>query len=193
MAREVPGAARGMISMGKRHECGLGMPRLGQVGIVVRDIDTTTDYYQDVFGIGPWAVFEGEPESCIERGESITFKGKMAMAQAGPVQIELIQILEGRTLHSDFLGERDEGLHHLGFFVHDIEARLRAAKDAGIEIIHHGVLKQLGLKIEYAYLDTTKTGGVILEYIQSSFLGLPFPMRGPLLRLGAWFSHKMGM
>jgi methylmalonyl-CoA/ethylmalonyl-CoA epimerase len=182
-----------MISMGKRRDGRLGMPWLGQVGIVVRDIDSTIDYYQGVFGIGPWAVFEGEPETCVERGECISFKGKMAMAQAGPVQIELIQILEGRTLHSDFLGERDEGLHHLGFFVRDLDERLRAAKEAGIEVLQHGVLKQLGLKIEYAYLDTTETGGVILEYIQSSFLGLPFSMRSPLLRLGAWFSHKMGM
>lgn len=179
--------------MGKRKGSGLGMPWLGQVGIVVRDIDTTIEYYQGVFGIGPWAVFEGEPESCVERGQPNTFRGKMAMAQAGPVQIELIQILEGKTLHSDFLGERDEGLHHLGFFVRDIDERLRAAKEAGIEIIQQGVLKQLGLKIKYAYLDTTETGGVILEYIQSSFLGLPFSMRSPLLRLGAWFSHKLGM
>lgn len=170
----------------------LKMPWLGQVGIVVRDIDRTVDYYEKTFGIGPWAIFVGEPDSCVERGEEITFVGKMATAQAGPVQIELIQILEGRTLHSDFLGDRDEGLHHLGFFVRDIDTRLRGAREAGIEVLQHGVLRQLGLKIEYAYLDTTETGGVILEYIQSTFLGLPFPMRSPLTRLGARLAQKLG-
>lgn len=46
-------------------------------------------------------------------------------------------------------------------------------------------VKQRGLSIEYAYLETRETGGVIIEYIQPRFLGLPFPMRGPLFRLGA--------
>ena len=40
----------------------LKVPSLGQVGIVVRDMDESCRYYRDVFGIGPWAVFQGEPE-----------------------------------------------------------------------------------------------------------------------------------
>lgn len=163
----------------------LKVPWLGQLGIVVRDIDVTMRYYEDVYGIGPWAVFEGEPERCTDRGRDITFKGMMAMAQAGPVQIELIQILEGDSIHSDFLAEHGEGLHHIGFFVQDLDARLAAAREAGIEVLHWGFLKQIGLSIEYAYLDSTATGGVIIEYIQPRFLGLPFPMRSPMLRLGA--------
>lgn len=172
-------------------ENGLKVPRLGQLGIVVRDIDRTIDYYQGVFGIGPWAVFRGEPEWCLEAGERVSFLGRIAMAQAGSVQIELIQILEGRSLHSDFLGERDEGLHHVGFFVTDVAARVQAARDAGIEVLQHGRLKQLGLSIEYAYLDTTGTGGVIMEFIEPRFLGVPFPLRGPLVRLGAKLGEKL--
>ena len=168
----------------------LKVPWLGQLGIVVRDIDETMRHYEDVYGIGPWAVFTGEPERCTDRGRDITFKGKMAMAQAGPVQIELIQVLEGETLHSDFLEEHGEGLHHVGFFVQDLDTRLAAAREAGIEVLQWGLLKQMGLSIEYAYLDTRETGGVIIEYIQPRFLGLPFPMRSPLLRLGAKLGAK---
>lgn len=163
----------------------LKVPWLGQVGIVVHDTERTQRYYQDVFGIGPWAVFEGEPETCVQRGESVSFKGRMAMAQAGAVQIELIQILEGESIHAEFLAEQGEGLHHLGFFVNDIDARVAAAEAAGIAVLQRGLLKQMGLVIDYAYLDTVETGGVIIEYIQSRFLGLPFPMRSPLLRVGA--------
>jgi hypothetical protein len=44
----------------------------------------------------------------------------------------------------------------------------------------------MGLTIEYAYLDTTANGGVITEYIKTSFLGLPFPLSfGPLARISA--------
>ncbi len=177
--------------MRSKKDGGLKVPWLGQLGIVVRDIDKTIDYYQGVFGIGPWAIFEGEPEWCLEGEEEVFFRGKMAMAQAGPVQIELIQIMEGRSMHSDFLGESDEGLHHIGFFVNDVKERVRAAREAGIKVLQHGRLKQLGLVIEYAYLDSTETGGVIIEYIQSRFLGLPFSMRSPLLRLGVSLRNKL--
>ena len=164
---------------------GLNMPRVGQIGIVVKDIEATIRYYEDIMGIGPWAVFEGEPEWCLEDGKKVTYKGRMALANSGPIQFELIQILEGRSLYGDVLGE-GEGLHHLGFFVRDMKERLRAAEEAGVAVLQHGLLKRMGLTIEYAYLDTTANGGVITEYIKTSFLGLPFPLSfGPLARISA--------
>lgn len=171
---------------------GLKMPRVGQIGIVVRDMDRAIDYYENVLGLGPWAVFEGEPAWCVDHGEQVTYHGKMALAKAGAVQLELIQITEGRSLYEDLLGQ-GEGLHHLGFFVRDFDERLRAAKEAGVEVLQHAVLKKLGMTIEYAYLDTTETGGVITEYIKPSMLGIPFPLNWqPAARLSAWLAGKLG-
>jgi len=169
----------------------LKVPKLGQVGIVVRDIDETIRYYKEAFGIGPWAVFEGEPAECIEKGQRITFRGRMAMAQTGRVELELIQILEGRSFHSDFLEEQGEGIHHIGFFVKDFDERLAAVREAGIGILHQGFLKQMGLTIKYAYLDTTATGGVIIELIEQRFLGLPLFAKSLLLPLGAKIAKKI--
>ncbi len=160
-------------------------PRLGQIGIVVEDLDRTKEQFESAFGIGPWAVFEGEPAKCVDRGKEVSFRGKMGMAQSGPVQIELIQILEGdQTIHTEFLKEHGEGIHHLGFIVRDIESRIKAAKDEGIEILQHGLLKQMGMTIEYVYLDTRSLGGVVFEFIKPSFFGLPFPFRSPFLNVG---------
>ena len=169
----------------------LKMPKLGQVGIIVKDIDETISYYKKAFGIGPWAVFTGEPVECVEKGKRITFKGKMAMAQTGRVELELIQILEGRSFHSDFLEERGEGIHHIGFFVNDFEERMAAVRDAGIEVLHQGLLKQMGLTIKYAYLETTTIGGVIIELIEQRFLGLPLFAKSLLLPLGAKIAEKI--
>lgn len=170
---------------------GLKMPRVGQIGIVVRDMDGAIEYFKKVLGLGPWAVLEGEPAWCVERGERVTYHGRMALAKAGAVQLELIQITEGRSLYSDTLGE-GEGLHHLGFFVRDLDERVRAAREAGVEVLQHGLLKKLGMTIEYAYLDTTATGGVITEYIKPSMLGIPFPLNwGPVARLSAWLADKV--
>ncbi|MDD5748956.1 MAG: VOC family protein [Actinomycetota bacterium] len=170
----------------------LKVPWLGQVGIVVKDMDSATKYYEETFGIGPWSVFEGDAEFCVDRGSETKFRGKMGLALCGTVQIELIQIIEGKTVHTDFLEEHGEGIHHIGFFVRDLEKRLEAAKNEGIEVLHRGTLNQLGLRIKYAYLDTRKTGGVIIEYIEPRFFGIPFPMRSPLIRLGAKLASKTG-
>ncbi len=155
--------------MSSRH---LRMPRLAQVGVYTRDMDAAIEQYQKVFGIGPWLVMEGETAYCLDRGCETVVKGRMGMGYTGKIQIELIQILEGSNLYLDTLGGREEGLHHLGFAVDNLEERLQACREAGIEILQRGTLKQLGMTIDYAYLDTLDSVGVILEFIQTRFLGV---------------------
>jgi len=167
----------------------LRLPVISQLGFVVRDTDETARYYEQVFGLGPWSIMDGETTDCTNRGEPVTIRGKIGMAQVGAVQFELIQIMEGESIHSEFLRERGEGLHHIGFYVRDLDARLEACKDAGIEILQKGTIKQGPITINYAYLDTVSIGGVVFEYIQYRLGPVPvvfppFVMKG-LSRLGA--------
>lgn len=147
------------------------MPRLSQIGIYVKDMEAAIARFQGVFGIGPWLVLEGETAYCLDRGCEVSVKGRIAMGYSGGIQLELINIAEGNNLYLDTLGGREEGLHHLGFEVNDLEERLRACEEAGIGVLQRGTLKQLGMTIDYAYLDTQDTVGVILEFIQTRFLG----------------------
>jgi len=150
----------------------LHMPRLSQVGIYVKDMDSSIRQYEEVFGIGPWLVLEGETEYCLDRGKEVTVQGRIGMGYTGRIQLELIQILSGSNLYLDTLGGLEEGIHHLGFEVDDLEERLRACREAGIDVLQRGTLKQLGMTIDYAYLDTLDSVGVILEFIQTRFLGM---------------------
>ncbi len=161
----------------------LRLPATSQLGFVVRDTDETARYYEQVFGLGPWSIMDGETASCTNRGKPVTIRGKIGVAQVGPVQFELIQILEGESIHSEFFEERGEGLHHVGFHVRDLDARLAACREAGIEVLQRGTIKQGPITIDYAYLDTVSIGGVVFEYIQYSLGPVPvvFP---PLLMKG---------
>ena len=58
---------------------------------------------------------------------------------------------------------RGEGIHHLGFFVKDIEKELDRLKKEGIKVLERGEV--LGVA-KFAYLDTEKALGFILELIQ---------------------------
>ena len=167
----------------------LRLPATSQLGFVVRDTDETARYYEKVFGLGPWSIMEGESADCTNRGKPTTIRGRIGVTQVGAVQFELIQILEGESIHSEFLQERGEGLHHVGFYVRDLEARLEACKEAGIEVLQRGTIKQGPITIDYAYPDTVSIGGVVFEYIQYSLGPVPvvlppLVMKG-LSRLGA--------
>jgi methylmalonyl-CoA/ethylmalonyl-CoA epimerase len=152
------------------------MPRLTQIGIYTKDIAAAMKQYEDAFGIGPWLLSELETARCSYRGCEVKLRTLIAMAYSGRIQLELIQVLSGENLYLDTLGGREEGLHHLGFEVSDLEERLHACREAGIEVLQRGTFKHLGMTFEYAYLDTQDSVGVILEFIQTSFLGLKIRM-----------------
>jgi len=171
---------------------GLKLPGLGQVAILVDDLEKSMKYYEEVFGIGPWIRSEGGLDWLEVRGREAQADRKISLAQVGTVQIELIQYVGGDSIHFEFLEECGQGVHHLGFFVRDLDRRLEAAKEAGIEVLQQGRIKQKGLTVRYAYLDTTDDFGVIIEFIEGKFMGIPFPMRSPLLRWGNRLMEKLG-
>ena len=162
----------------------LHLPRLGQVGMVVKDMEKTMNYYRDTFGIRPWVVFEGEPVFAIERGKSVKPTLKIGLSYIGNVQIELIQVLKGKTYHTDLL-EKGEGLHHLGFMVKDLDKRLDACSRLGIDVIQKGRISSKGFTVDYAYLDTVKIGGVIFEFIQTRLGPMKITMSPAKLKLAA--------
>ncbi len=162
----------------------LHLPKLGQIGMVVRDMEKTMNYYRDTFGIRPWVVFEGEPVFAVQRGENVNPTLKIGLSYIGDVQLELIQVLKGKTYHTDLL-EKGEGLHHLGFMVKDIEKRLEACSMLGIDVIQKGRISSKGFTVDYAYLDTVKIGGVIFEFIQTRLGPVKITMSPAKLKMAA--------
>ena len=128
--------------------------KVDQIGIVVKDMDATMKFYEKMFGIEPFPTVESAVDSA---------KLKIGLFQLGEVQIELIQVLEGENILSKFLEKRGEGLHHLGFFVEDIEKELARLEKGGIKVLERGTV--LGV-VKFAHLDTEKILGVVLELIQ---------------------------
>ena len=138
----------------------LRLPGVGQIGVVVEDIDRAIAFYESTFGLGPFDIREVGAPNVWDRGEEKPIKARLAFATLGNVELELIQILEGDSVHLEFLRQHGEGLHHLGFFVRDIQAKLEQAKAMGFEVLQMDPFRQA-----YAYLDTRQPGGIIFELI----------------------------
>ena len=141
------------------------LPPVGQIGVVVKDLDECMEYYSSTFGIGPWRVVELDFPEIELRDKTHPWKVRVGFASLGPVEFELIQVIGGRSIHSEFLDAGREGLHHLGFFctAEEKERIMADAKKTGIKVIQGG--KSQYHSGSYAYLETDKVGGIIFELI----------------------------
>jgi methylmalonyl-CoA/ethylmalonyl-CoA epimerase len=140
------------------------LPPVDHVGIVVKDIDKAVKFYETAFGWGPFKVME-TPTTMDYNGKPENVRMKIALAQCGPLQIELIQVLEGETPHSKFLREKGEGLQHLRCCVENVDSVLAELAKEGIKPV---LSKQVpGMGTMFAYVDSDKVGGVMMEILNA--------------------------
>ena len=128
-----------------------------QVGIVVKSIEETVKFYEEVFGIGPFEIREVSYPTATFHGERAGYRGKRAFATLGPITFELIELIDGKTIHEAFLKEKGEGLHHLGFEVKDLKKSMEEAEKRGLKITQ-GYRREDGFG--FAYLDSDKPKGI---------------------------------
>ena len=136
---------------------------LCQVAIVVKSVDDAVKFYTEVFGIGPFEIMEVNFPSATYYGEKGGYRGKRGFAKLGPVTLELIELMDGKTVHEDFLKEKGEGVHHLGFTVKDLSKFEEEAEKFGLMVVQE--MRRLD-GAGFAYLDTDRFGGVMFEVMQ---------------------------
>jgi methylmalonyl-CoA/ethylmalonyl-CoA epimerase len=135
-----------------------------QIGIVVKSVDETIKYLGEKFGFGPFEVKYVDFSTATYYGKTSGYRGKRGFFNMGPVQIELIELVDGKTIHADFLKEKGEGLHHLGFHVANLSDSKKNAAEAGFQVTQ-GFINSEGNG--FAYIDSDKVGGIIFELIST--------------------------
>ena len=140
----------------------LELPTVSQIGIVVKDMDKTIEFYENVLGLGPFVKPDITYKEKHYYGKQVQSEFIMGFCSLGSVELELIQPISGPTIYHDFLQAKGEGIHHLGFDVKDMEKKLALCQEMGIKIMAGGE----GATSHFEYLDTAETGGVIFELIQ---------------------------
>ena len=136
--------------------------RICQIGIVVKNIDETIKYYEKVFGFGPFRVVQVDYPNTTYHGETASYRGKRAFFYLGPIQIELIELVDGKTIHEEFLKEKGEGLQHIAFEVDNIEESMRNVEKEGLKVIQSFARPDGS---GFAYIDSDEVGGVTFELI----------------------------
>ena len=139
-----------------------GLGPIDQVAYAVVDLEVALPRYEALYG--PFEVADATLPDCTIRGERRDCRLRMAVNRSGPVEIELIQVLEGETPHSEHVRDHGEGLHHVRFRVRDIEARLADLEAEGFETVF---FKRFGPAAAFAYLETPRElGGSLIELLE---------------------------
>ena len=130
---------------------------IDHISYAVTDIDKTVETWSKLYGITPWTYRENGGTDVKGR----PWKIRMAFAYVGPMEVELVQCLEGRIFQSKFLDKWGEGIHHIGFFVDDVDTEVAALTKDGANLLIHDPGR-------FAYLDAGGPGGAIFELMQRS-------------------------
>jgi methylmalonyl-CoA/ethylmalonyl-CoA epimerase len=139
-----------------------------QIGIVVPDLEAAIRTYRDIYGIGPWEIFEIGPENSEDArlyGQPVEWRGRAAITMVGHVMWELIQPVDDNDLFGRFLAERGGGVHHIAVATPDFRRTVQQQAERGNQPILEGTF----MGVEVDYLNTERELGVILEV----FSGIP--------------------
>jgi len=139
---------------------------LHHLSLVVRDINAAVRFLESV-GFGPF--FEYPPMTEYTQlnvpDQEGFFNTVIKCVQIGPVQLQLVQPGQGRSIYKDFLEKNGEGVFHLGFVVPDIDRAETDVKNLGLAVISSG---RRANGSGFAYFDTADQCGVTLLVRQSS-------------------------
>jgi 4-hydroxyphenylpyruvate dioxygenase-like putative hemolysin len=148
------------------------LPPVSQIGIIVKDMDKAVEYYSAIFGLGPFTTYEFVPEKHWYMEQPSYLKIKMGKAMWGNLELELLQPLEGKSLHEEFLRTHGEGLQHLGINVRNYDEVFDSMKREGFQPLMRAetFVPTYNGSLRACYFDTRRVGGVIFEIIWKSWL-----------------------
>jgi Glyoxalase/Bleomycin resistance protein/Dioxygenase superfamily len=144
--------------------------RLFQLGFVVDDLVEAATQWARVFGVGPFHVLPPIEVPCTYRGTESAIDVQVALAQAGPVQIELInQRCNRASVYRDLVDKGESGFHQLCTVTPDYDGKKAHYERLGYELASELTTPD-GQRV--AYFDTVDDFGFFTEVVEeaSAFL-----------------------
>lgn len=133
-----------------------------QLGYVVDDIEAAMAYWSRTLGVGPFFYKERVPiENYRYRGESHTPHNSVALANSGPLQIELIQTRnDAPSMYRDFKRAGHRGLQHVAYWTQSYDEDLTRLVAEGFMPVMSG---EVGERGRFVYFDTEYHPGTVIE------------------------------
>jgi hypothetical protein len=159
------------IALESRNRLGIDVP-VHQLGVVVPDVVSAAAELEGC-GIGPFLIMGGPAKFWNERGSAGKMKGRLGFGYRQGIEIELLEPGSGSDFYRRSLDRKGRPvIQHLGFLVSDVDAWAKKLEDAGYPVYVRGRIGMGPLRIDFAYLDTEKDAGLVLEFICHRLFGI---------------------
>ena len=130
---------------------------LYHIAIAVKDLNTAEPLFEKLADL---EIFHRE----VVEDQGV--KATMLKPKSGQgTAIELLEALDNQSPIAKFIDKRGEGIHHICFYVRDLEAKLNELREKGVELIDEK--PRLGAyDTMVAFLHPKSTNGVLVELAQ---------------------------
>ena len=128
--------------------------RIDHIGVAVVDLESAIELHTRAYGM-PLVYRETIDEQGVEA----------VLLDVGESHVELLRPLSEETPVGRFLAKKGPGLHHVAYQVHDVQAALNEAREAGLRLIDE--TPRTGIRgTQVAFLHPATAGGVLTELVQ---------------------------
>lgn len=142
-----------------------GEYRFFQMGFVVDDVIAAATRWATVFGVGPFHVLPVFDQQSTYRGTEATITSQVAVAQAGPVQIELIhQLCDRPSVFREWSRDGTCAFHQLATVTPDYDGKKAHYEGLGYEIAG----ESSSGRFRVAFVDTLADFGFYTEVVEST-------------------------
>tara|TARA_B100000401_G_scaffold32329_1_gene19375 strand:- start:55 stop:456 length:402 start_codon:yes stop_codon:yes gene_type:complete len=130
------------------------MKNIEHIGIAVKDIKESNRIFSKIFGKEPYKTEIVDSEGVVT-----------SFFQLGDNKIELVASINEDSPIAKYLSQKKEGIHHIAFFVENIEIEMQRLKKEGIRLLNdipkYGADNKL-----ICFLHPKDTNGVLIELCQ---------------------------
>lgn len=123
-----------------------------QLAYIVPDIKSAMDYWSSVLGIGPWYYNPRVPiKNYRHRGQRYEPHNSVALANSGPLQIELLQTLNDvPSMYREFTEAGLQGAQHVAYWTENFDTDLARLEARGFQVAMSG---EVGERGRFVYFD----------------------------------------
>lgn len=145
----------------------LGTKIVTQIGILVNDIEKTSQDYADFLGVDKpkWIQTDEYDKTQAEyMGNPSNARAKLAFFNVGPtLTIELIEPDSEPSTWRDDLNKYGEGVHHIAFVINGMKEKIEICQRNGMPLLQKG--EYTGGR--YAYMDSKNSLKTLIELLEN--------------------------
>jgi methylmalonyl-CoA/ethylmalonyl-CoA epimerase len=144
----------------------LGTHVITQIGILVHDIEKTSQAYAHFFGVEkPQSVLTDaiDKAQTEHRGKPSEARAKLAFFDMGSLQLELIEPDRHPSTWRESLDKNGEGPHHIAFVIQGMKGKIAVFERNQMPLLQKGEYEGG----RYAYIDTLRDLKVIIELLEN--------------------------